>query len=655
MKRNKVLLLAAAVLMLGTAVAAPVNPKRAAALAQSFFSSQTGAKSGNLLADVPTEWQYRGIYLFEGADGGFVLVAADDAARPILGYSATGAMDTANMPPALQEWLKGYQKEIDILREAKGFPPHAEWYALEQGITPKDTVWEGVEPMLTTFWDQGYPYNGYCPGGSVTGCAATAQAQVMNYWKYPAFGQGSHSYTHVRYGVQQADFGHTLYDWENMPVEATASSPMVEKEAVALLMYHCGVSLEMDYSRDGSAAAGLAGISGYASIDNSLKDYFGYSNQMRVVHKDFGYGNAEWRDMIIADLDLGHPIVYTGAAEEGGHGFVCDGYDNRGYLHFNFGWSGRGDGYFPVDSISPGVGGVGGNVTYTFNQSNSALLGLVPDYALRVSDSLYYVARDGAEDSFLLGVNEMKETSWTVTSSADWLTLQADTFSRAGWVHFRAAENNSGEDRMAVITFTQGDEQCQVHLFQNAYTDDELCPVTVVMESTHNDGWRGGAHLSLRSEQGYVYGKVSLENGRLDSVQVLVCPHHIYAEWHTGGGTDRYVNYTIKNLYGETLVSVSNAYRNGGTNHVEWPCAHLGIEDRPAAEAAVASVYPNPVADVLNIQAEGLQKVELMEMNGRLVATTTQPTLDMSALPSGAYFVRIVTNGTATVKRIVKR
>ena len=81
MKLNKVLLLAAAVLMIGTAVAAPVNPKRAAALAQSFFSSQTGAKNGNRLADVPTEWQYRGIYLFEGADGGFVLVAADDAAR----------------------------------------------------------------------------------------------------------------------------------------------------------------------------------------------------------------------------------------------------------------------------------------------------------------------------------------------------------------------------------------------------------------------------------------------------------------------------------------------------------------------------------------------------------------------------------------------
>lgn len=653
MKLNKVLLLAAAVLMIGTAVAAPVNPKRAAALAQSFFSSQTGAKSGNRLADVPTEWQYRGIYLFEGADGGFVLVAADDAARPILGYSATGAMDTANMPPALQEWLKGYQKEIDILREAKGFPPHAEWYALEQGITPKDTVWEGVEPMLTTFWDQGYPYNGYCPGGSVTGCAATAQAQVMNYWKYPAFGQGSHSYTHVRYGVQQADFGHTLYDWENMPVEATASSPTVEKDAVALLMYHCGVSLEMDYSRDGSAAAGLAGISGYASIDNSLKDYFGYSNQMRVVHKDFGYGNAEWRDMIIADLDLGHPIVYTGAAEEGGHGFVCDGYDSRGYMHFNFGWSGRGDGYFPVDSISPGVGGVGGNVTYTFNMSNAALLGLVPDYRLRVSDTLFSMNRDGGADSLLFAPNSAVNTVWSMVCDADWLTVQVDTFAHACRVRFIVPENNTGEERVATITFAQGGERCLVRVVQSAYNEEELCPVTVVMECTHGETWQGGAYLSLQSASGYIYGTARLEQGTKDSVDIAVAPHDVYAVWHKGGGTDRYVNYTIKNRYEEALVSVKNAYRNGGSHFIEWPCAHLDIEEVPSE--GVVNVYPNPVTDVLNIQADNVQKVELMDMSGRRILTTDKEQIDVRRLHAGAYFVRVITSRNTTIKRVVKK
>ena len=656
MRLNKVLLLAAAVLMLGTAVAAPVNSKRAAAIAQTFFSSQTGAKSGNRLADAPTQWQYDGIYLFEGANGGFVLVAADDVARPILGYSATGTLDPDDMPPALRQWLQAYQREIEGIQNAQqsiSFTQHSEWYTLEQGISPKDYT-DTVAPMLTTYWDQTYPYNGYCPGGSAAGCAATAQAQVMNFWKYPAFGMGSHSYTHARYGEQKADFAHTLYDWGNMPDRANYNSTMAQKEAVATLIYHCGVSLDMQYDPDGSAAAGLAGVEGIPSIDNSLKDYFGYSAEMRVVHRGF-YTKDQWRDMLLAELDLGHPIVYTGSGDAGGHGFVCDGYDSRGYLHFNFGWSGRGDGFFPVDSISPGVGGVGGNGTYTFNDNNAALLGLVPDYRMRVSDTLFSISRDGDDDTLLFCINDTVDAPWSMSCDADWIIFAENYFERAGMIFFQVLENNSGQERTAVITFTQGSEQCTVRVVQNAYSEEEMCPVTVVMESTHNDGWRGGAYLSLRSEQGYVYGKVSLESGRMDSVQMLVCPHHIYSEWHTGGGTDRYVNYTIKNPYGEILVSVTNAYRNGGTNHVEWPCAHLGIEDRPAAEAAKASVYPNPVTDVLNIQAEGLQKVELMEMNGRIVATATQSTVDMSALPRGAYFVRIVTSGTATVKRIVKR
>ena len=301
MKPNKVLLLAAAVLMLGTAVAAPVNPKRAARVAQNFYASLSGAKGNATLTATPAEWQYKGIYLFAA-------------------YSPTGTLDPNDMPPALQQWLQAYQREIDEIQNSQfsilnsQFP---EWYALENNLMPKDGDTTGVAPLLTTYWDQTYPYNGYCPGGSATGCAATAQAQVMNFWQYPAFGIGSHSYTHARYGVQSADFAHTLYDWDNMPVRATYATPMVQKEAVATLMYHCGVSLEMQYDPNGSAAAGLAGIEGIPSIDNSLKDYFGYSAEMRVVHREF-YTKDQWRDMLMAELDLGHPIVYTGSAGAAG-------------------------------------------------------------------------------------------------------------------------------------------------------------------------------------------------------------------------------------------------------------------------------------------------------------------------------------------------
>lgn len=650
MNTHKNLILALAVLVLGTANAGPVTPKRAATVAQNFFNTVSATKSNAQLEPCNTQWQYEGIYLFTATNGGFVLVAADDAARPILGYSPNGTLDPANMSPALQQWLQGYQQEITALQNAKGYPVHAEWYALEQGLFPKDGDSAVVGPLITTFWDQTYPYNGYCPGGSAVGCAATAQAQVMNFWKHPAFGMGSHSYTHARYGVQSADFAHTMYDWDHMPTMATYSSPMVEKEAVALLMYHCGVSLDMGYDPNGSAAAGLAGMPGFASIDNSLKDYFGYSASMRVVSRGY-YTKDQWRDLLTAELDLGHPIVYVGSGDAGGHGFVCDGYDNRGYLHFNFGWSGRGDGYFPVDSITPGTGGVGGG-SYSFNMNNSALLGLVPDYRMRVSDTLFSMGRDGGADSLLFAPNGSVYSMWNIVCDADWLTLQIDTIVRAGWVHFAVPENTSGQERVAVITFTQGSEHLTVRVVQAAYSEEDMCPVTVVMESTHGDGWQGGANLVLQSEAGFVYGTAQLEQSSKDSVVILVPPTALQTVWNTGGGTDRYVNYSVKNRHGETLVSVRNAYRNGGTHHIEQPCDHLGIEE---SHADALQIYPNPASDVLHIQAEGLQRVELMDMSGRTLVSTSTPHLDLSHLTPGAYFVRVITTRNTSVKRFIKK
>ena len=182
-----------------------------------------------------------------------------------------------------------------------------------------------------------------------------------------------------------------------------------------------------------------------------------------------------------------------------------------------------------------------------------------------------------------------------------------------------------------------------------------MCPLTVVMECNHGQTWQGGAYLSFESTQGFLYGKARLEQGTKDSVDVLVAPHDIRVVWHPGGGTDRYINYTIRNRHGEDLVKVQNAYRNGGTHHVEWPCAHVGIEDRSADLSEAVALYPNPVTDLLTVRAEGLQKVELMEMSGRRILSTIQPTIDMRALPAGAYFVRIVTGNNTVVRRIVKQ
>ena len=183
----------------------------------------------------------------------------------------------------------------------------------------------------------------------------------------------------------------------------------------------------------------------------------------------------------------------------------------------------------------------------------------MPDYRLRVSDTLFSMNRDGGADSLLFAPNSAVNTVWSMVCDADWLTVQVDTFAHACRVRFIVPENNTGEERVATITFAQGGERGLVRVVQSAYNEEELCPVTVVMECTHGETWQGGAYLSLQSASGYVYGTARLEQGTKDSVDIAVAPHDVYAVWHKGGGTDRYVNYTIKNRYEEALVSVKNA------------------------------------------------------------------------------------------------
>jgi len=152
-----------------------------------------------------------------------------------------------------------------------------------------------------------------------------------------------------------------------------------------------------------------------------------------------------------------------------------------------------------------------------------------------------------------------------------------------------------------------------------------------------------------------VFGVASLQSGRKDSVQVPVGHHHVYVVWHGAGGTDRYVNYEVKNVYGESMVNVRYAYRNGGRHHIEWPCARLGIDSTPAQTGNEVVMYPNPVTDRLNITAEGVKKVELMTIDGRLAVVSYDNYVDMGHLPAGAYFVKVVTGDSTIVRRVVKR
>lgn len=303
---------------------------------------------------------------------GFVIVAADDCVTPIIGYSYEGPFDVDNIPVQLQDYLNGFLKQIefDVANHIDANETVAtQWHCVQaMGKIHADRSKGHIDPLLIEKWGQGNPYNRYCPEdpvGSgnhvVTGCAATAMAQIMHYWRYPEHGQGSHSYTpytHPEYGVQSVDFSAATYRWDQMPnrLSELSSMPSSDEEidAVATLMYHCGVSVDMDYAPGGSGA--------YPNdVPLSLVQYFRYSEDLQYIHRQ--QDDAEWLASIKACLDLYRPVFYSGQGPEGGHAFVCDGYDEDDLLHFNWGWSGNGNGFFALNDIE-------------YNSDNSAIVNI---------------------------------------------------------------------------------------------------------------------------------------------------------------------------------------------------------------------------------------------------------------------------------------
>jgi hypothetical protein len=354
-----------------------VDPETARKVATTFLSNN-GAKASQL-TDLSKSAGFQNLYIFN-AEQGFVVMAADDCVKPILGYSLTGKFETEDMPENVSSWLQGYsdgiQHAIDNGINSTASIRQA-WKDLANSKAGASEATPIVDALLQTRWDQGSPYNNQCPKkGStrtVTGCVATAMAQVMKFWNHPATGTGSHSYTWNGTDLS-AVFGTTTYDWSNMTDTYGSSSTTPEKTAVATLMYHCGVSVEMKYNTSGN---GGSSASTY-DVMSALQTYFSYAPVMQYKSKD-DYGDEVWITMLKRELNQGRPMQYKGsdAGGKGGHSFVCDGYDSNDNFHFNWGWGGYCDGFYSVNDMEPGTGGIGaGNGVYTVGES--AIFGIEP-------------------------------------------------------------------------------------------------------------------------------------------------------------------------------------------------------------------------------------------------------------------------------------
>lgn len=635
------------------AFASPMDSSIVAAKAKAFWQ-RMGGKNDVVLTDVSAQPPYRHLRILVGQPCGFVVMSTDDVARPVLAYSLTSPLSAEGMPAQMESWLQGYDQEIERAIDLD-YPTDLDWYG-----TTKDANHTPVGPLLETQWDQGAPYNGLCPSGTPVGCAATMQAQIMNYWKYPAFGEGRHGYNSPNYGHLDADFGHTLYEWDLMPAIARPTDPSASRHAIATLLFHIGVSVNMNYAPSGSGTQGFSGLDGTISTDNSFYRFFHYKNTLEVKYRN-QYDDTTYLDIILQELSLRRPIAFQGVdLAVGGHAFVCDGNDANGYLHFNFGWTGTGDGYYALGAINPGIGAQGQLGDYRFNSDNAIIIKIEPDYAMRVSDTVLSVARTAGTDSVLFSIDETMDVDWSVSCNDAWITIENNHFARAGWVRFHFDENTTGEERQATLRFQQGSNRIEMRVVQGFFDSASMCPVTVVMESTRGNGWQNGAYLSLESPSGYVYGTATLSSGSDGSQTILVPDREMRSVWHSGGGTDRNINYSLRNQYGETLLNVEYAYTNGGTHTIGNPCGHVGIAD-PLPSHQNLTLSPNPATDYVDLSLdEPLRLVEVRDLQGRTLllsqpGNTTPCRLDLRSLPAGVYMVLAVTDTGTTSRCLIKQ
>ena len=317
-------------------------------------------------------------YAFNIDGGGWVIIAGEDRASQVLGYSDTGMLDFDNLPYNVKGLLDGYKREIEWLFTYKG----DDLVAMHTTLTAT----AGVEPLIKTNWGQEDPYDWQCPikNGEycVVGCVATAMAQVMYYWKFPEGSAALSRFYSSGYGYVDAlpatTFDYNLmllsychWDWDNsVLVQDTYTD--AQAQAVAKLGRYCGQAVNMQYSPEGSGA--------YTSNQLSAMKAFGYRSNAQYVQKGnnwSGYSTTQWESMMKTELDAGRPILY--AANDsyggGGHAFICDGYNSDGKFHFNFGWYGTCDGWYVSTAL---------NMTHRdgdylrFNSGHEMLIGIEP-------------------------------------------------------------------------------------------------------------------------------------------------------------------------------------------------------------------------------------------------------------------------------------
>lgn len=604
------------IIMFSTSFAKQISESDAQNVATNFYASkrvwgQTVDMKLKHISSFTGENQvvYNTYYVFENvADKGFVVVAGDDVAIPILAYSTDNSFNNGSeWSPQVSYWMGIYHNQIayiiknHVVGNEDINSQWAKWQSSNvDALRPTNVI---IEPLLTTTWNQGNFYDLYTPGSGSTktpvGCVATAMAQIMKFWNYPSVGTGSYSYNAGGYGAVSADFGATSYNWSLMGNSLSSLSLPASKEAISLIGYHCAIAVRMSFSPSGSGSQVLAYSNNARCAENAFKNHFGYKNTIRGYERD-NFTATQWITMLKDELDAGRPLLYAGYGNSGGHAFVFDGYDDSDFFHVNWGWGGMSDGYFVVDNLSPGSLGIGGG-SGGFNGGQQVLVNIEPNGVPETLKVLKISAN-----------SELAISNDTIAvGEAFSINLQAGNFSEIDYVGgtFRAEVFASDS---SYITFFNRQQNLDV------YIDSSL-------------------HLTFANA-----GFSSLVTG---SYFVKVSYLDINGKW---AYIDDYNGYVNK------VAFVVKA--NEPTN----------VHSLSSIENSI-KIYPNPANNIIKVDINDIiksqiHKLTLYNIQGQIVKSVLEPAnsnnsylINVAEITSGIYYLNIATELGILHKKIIIR
>jgi len=646
---------------------------------------QRGVRSADIIADDSDTL----LYIFN-AESSFIVISGDKRTVPVLAYTDHQLYNRGELAAPAQMWLDSYIQQLRELKNsaARDGQEHPAW-SLWLSRGPRDG--QEVEPMMMSHWGQQDYYNYYCPrdyagdnNRVVTGCVATAMAQLLYYFRFPESGVGSYSYTDENYGLQSADYGSATYNYGAMCDDPTSINTEISK-----LIYHLGVGVDMHYGVDGS------GMNNHSAA-YVLRTYFKYDPATEYLFRDST--DVNWDSVIVAHLDRNIPMYYAGWADHewiSGHAFICDGYkiqDSCYYFHFNFGWDGSSDGYFYTDNLHPG--------SSNFNLAQELIVNAYPDTTL-----YSYPAPSPLTGSQMLTTTAGSFTDGTrpyehYRDNMDytWTIQPADEDIESISLHTRY--DIAAGDTLYITPNASSISPLVLTDDSNAVDVTWECSEIVCRFVSHQNDGHHGFHVNYSSNITIFCVEA----------QTVTAPTGVLTD---GSGTDDYHNLTtcgqrilLPNSYSAITVHITNfdledghdflrIFKNSYTENnllltltgsisdttmifetrrlnflfetdeqntaggysLEYAGGVVGIEEH---ENSSFLIWPNPATSVLHLQSdEIITEACIMDLQGRPISISTPNNLETSLstehLSAGIYVVSIRTDNAVYQQKFIKQ